>query len=92
MNQVNSYTPEPTNLLIGALIGTVTGLFIGYIIWSRHKNEAAIFGELKWSQLIASTLVVMCLLMRASDAVTIALVALIPAEAVAISLAKRAEK
>lgn len=92
MNQVNSYTPEPTNLLIGAIIGTIAGLLIGYVIWSRHKNEMMMLGELKWSQLVASLLVMVCLLIKAPETVTIALIALIPAEAVAISLARRGGK
>lgn len=92
MNSIPQFHPDIVNLLVGASIGAMVGLIFGYIIWSRNKSTTGALGDLKWSQIIASFLVVACLLMRASDAITISLVALIPAEAVAISLARRADK
>lgn len=80
------------SLLTGTLIGILAGLVIGYVIWHRNRSENAALGELRWSQLIGSVLAVVSLAVGASDTVTIALIALIPAENVAMGLAKRAEK
>lgn len=88
----SSFTLDPLNLAVGGIVGFTAGLIIGYVIWSRHKNEMMMLGELKWSQLVASLLVMVCLLIKAPETVTIALIALIPAEAVALSLARRGGK
>lgn len=84
-------TLDAVSLVTGALAGVLIGLVIGYVIWYRNRSETAALGELRWSQLFGSILAVMSLAIGASDTVTIALIALIPAENVALGLAKRVE-
>lgn len=83
---------DPMSLLDGLLLGILGGLFIGWMIWERNKTASGIMADLRWTQLIGAILAAVCLLMRAPESVTIAFIALIPAENVALGIAGKDKK
>lgn len=80
------------DVLIGAVIGMLIGIMIGWIIRSRTDDLHTALDDLKWSQLIGACGLVLCLLLKAPEAVTIAVIALIPSETVALEIANRGKK
>lgn len=83
---------DPMSLIEGLLLGVLGGLFVGWIIWQRNKTPNGVMADLRWTQLIGAILAAVCLLMRAPESVTIAFIALIPAENVALGIAGKDKK
>lgn len=83
---------EVKSLIIGALIGIIAGLILGYVIWRRYRAGGDALNDLKWSQLFAAVLALIALLIEASDAITIALITTITAESVGLSIVRRVNK
>lgn len=83
---------DPVSLVEGLLLGILGGLIIGWLIWERNKTASGIMSDLRWTQLIGAILAAVCLLVRAPESVTIAFIALIPAENVALGIAGKDKK
>lgn len=78
---------EPTSFLAGLIIGSIAGLIVGWLIWQRNDSHSGAMQDLRWTQIIGAAMAAVALIISAPESVTIAFIALIPAENVALGIA-----
>lgn len=77
----------------GAIVGSLFGLMLGYMIWNRKRSDGDALSKLTWTQVIGALLLSAYLFTPNPDtAISLALIALVPSEAVGLGVAKGLEK
>ena len=89
MTDLDLFVVEPISLLAGLIIGSVAGLILGWLVWYRSHNHGDAMQDLRWTQIIGAAMAAVALVISAPESVTIAFIALIPAENVALGIAGR---